>query len=221
MTDFLEQAETVAVEMRKVVMTDLKPRVESLIKTPWSKVLAQVSDFEKSLEKNNAWRVEDLQGAMHLKTACTILAVYRILEALFESKQSLLDILKQMIDSVAFSEGGEAFLVSRFGLDPENPDTAWEKLLTNFLKNGVEEYGAAWHYEQGIKDDRRFFVNIRKCGFKDFFMDNGAREVLYLLCAVDYIWADALEKYNIKFSRPTTLSEGSEACRFQFFKEKN
>jgi len=27
-----------------------------------------------------------------------------------------------------------------------------------------------------------------------------------------------LKKYNIQFERPTTLSEGSDACRFKFFK---
>ena len=45
-----------------------------------------------------------------------------------------------------------------------------------------------------------------------------AREDLYLLCATDYIWGDALEKYGIRFERPTTLSEGSDACRFQLFR---
>ena len=28
----------------------------------------------------------------------------------------------------------------------------------------------------------------------------------------------AIEEYGIRLERPTTLSEGSDACRFQFFK---
>jgi hypothetical protein len=218
MADFLEQIEPIAIEMRKVVMDDLKARAAHRIDTPWPKISELIRDFELSVEKNNAWRVEDEKGAVHLKVGCTILAIYRTLGPLFESQQELLDIIKQMIDQVAFSGGGEAFLINRFGLDPRNPSNAWDHLCSNFLRNGQEEYGVSWQYEQGIKDHKRFFINIRKCGFKDFFIENGAREVLYLLCAADYVWADALEKYNIKFLRPTTLSEGSDACRFQFFK---
>jgi len=218
MANLLEQVEPIAIEMRKVVMDDLKPRVTHLIDKPWAEISQQIRDFEQSLEKNNAWRVEDEKGAIHLKTGCTILAIYRSLEPLFEDKQELLDIIKAMVDSVAFREGAETFLSSRLGINPQDPLKAWDQLCSNFLRHGQEEYGAAWIYEQGIKDNNRFFVNIRKCGFADFFLENGAREVLYLLCAVDYIWADALEKYDIKFLRPTTLSEGGDACRFQFFK---
>ena len=60
--------------------------------------------------------------------------------------------------------------------------------------------------------------NITKCGLADFFIGQDAREVLYIFCAADYVWADALEKYGIRFERPAILAEGSEACRFQFFK---
>jgi hypothetical protein len=73
-------------------------------------------------------------------------------------------------------------------------------------------------FEKGIKDQRRFFVNVRKCGFADVLLDHGARDLLYTLCATDYTWGDGLGKYNIRFERPTTISEGSDACRFQFFK---
>ena len=69
-----------------------------------------------------------------------------------------------------------------------------------------------------MRDERRFFINVRKCLFADFFLAHDARAVLYQLCATDYAWGDALGEYNIRFERPTTLSEGSDACRFQFFK---
>ncbi|MFO7963071.1 MAG: L-2-amino-thiazoline-4-carboxylic acid hydrolase [Desulfobacterales bacterium] len=218
MENFLEKVEPFAIEIRKSVMNDLKPRVAHLVDAGWPEVIQAVRDYEISLEKTNAWRVEDEKGAIHLKTGCTILAVYRALEPYFEDKQKLLDVMKEMIDQVAFGEGGENHLINRYGLDPHNPSEAWDRFCSSFLRIGQEEYGASWVYEQGIRDHKRFFINIRKCGFKDFFIENGAREVLYLLCSVDYIWADALEKYNITFLRPTTLSEGSDACRFQFFK---
>jgi hypothetical protein len=85
-------------------------------------------------------------------------------------------------------------------------------------KRGEAQFGAPWVYEQGIRDRKRCFVNVRKCGFADFFLDNDAREILYILCGMDYVWADALmEKYGIRLKRPTILAEGCEACRFQLF----
>lgn len=221
MADYFDQVEPIAVEMRKAIMNDLEQRVMHLVDIPWPEISSAVRDLELSFEKTNGWRVTDVQGAMHLKTGCTLLAVYRALSPLFENTRDLLDIIKQMIDSLAFREGGEAFLINRFGIDPQDPLKVWDRICSNFLRQGQEEYGASWVYEQGIRDKRRFFVNVRKCGFKDFFIENGARELLYLLCAVDYIWADALEKYDITFLRPTTLSEGSDACRFQFFKKEH
>jgi len=144
--------------------------------------------------------------------------MYRTLQPRFEDHQQLLDILKSVIDEFAFRGGMEAFLLRRFGISPDAPAEAWDQLRANFLKRGREQYGSGWVMEQGIRDERRYFVNIRKCGFADFFLGNGAREVLYLLCATDYIWGDALAEYGMRLERPTALSEGGDACRIQFFK---
>ena len=120
--------------------------------------------------------------------------------------------------SIFFVEGLEAYLLKRFGISTGTPEEAWNQVCANFKKRGEKQFGNAWIYEQGIKDHKRCFVNVRKCGFADFFLDNGAPEVLNLLCVLDYVWADALEDFGIRFERPTTLAEGSDACRFQFFK---
>jgi hypothetical protein len=68
MKNFLEQVEPIAIDMRKAVINDLKLRVAHLIDTQWPEILKLIRDFEVSLEKNNAWRVEDEKGARHLKT---------------------------------------------------------------------------------------------------------------------------------------------------------
>ena len=149
-----------------------------------------------------------------------MLAVHRTLLPHFEQKQALLSHMKAVIDRINFQGGMDAFLLEHFGISPEAPEDAWDQICANFIPKGRERYGSGWVVEQGMRDDRRCFFNFHKCGFADFFLDNDAREVLYLVCATDYIWGDALEKYGIRFERPTTLSEGADACRFQLFRTK-
>jgi hypothetical protein len=218
MSELLDKVEPIAAGMRKEVLAHLETRLTPLLDETWPELEREISDLTGVLERSNAWRAEDEPGAIYLKVGCLLLAVYRALQPRFEERGELLDVLKSVIDEIAFRGGMEEFLRSRLGISPDAPAEAWDRLCANFLAWGREQYGSGWVQEQGIRDARRYFVNIRKCGFADFFLDNGAREVLYLLCATDYVWGDALEDYGIRFERPTTLSEGSDACRFQFFK---
>lgn len=218
MSELLEKVEPIAAAMRKEVLSDLETRLTPLLDKPWSELSREIAGVAGALEQSNAWRVQDEPGAIYLKMGCLLLAVYRALEPLFGDHQELLDVMKFVIDKVAFRGGMEAFLLDRFGISPDAPAEAWDQLRARFLERGRERYGSSWIQEPGIRDERRYFVNVRKCGFADFLLDNGARELLYLLCATDYAWGDALEEYGIRIERPTTLSEGSDACRFQFFK---
>jgi hypothetical protein len=186
MSDLLEQIEPIAAEMRKELMNKLGSRITALVDRPWSELAQEIAERERALEITNAWRVLDQQSARILKLSCLLLAMYQTLLPLFEDRQELLDILKTVIDAAVFREGMEAFLLGRFGISSDDsPEVAWDRICKNFVKNGQERYGRAWLYEQGIRDQKRFFVNICQCGFADFFLKHGAREVLYLLCAAD------------------------------------
>lgn len=218
MPGFMEQVEPLVSEMRKMVLDQLEQRLCSLIEEPWSELTEEITHLGQALEKVNAWRIQDQQGAIYLKISCALLAVYRTLEHRIGNKDKLLDALREIITAVYIGESMDAFLSEHFGIFPDAPDRPWDTLCENYIPKARERFGSAWVYEQGIKDQKRFFVNIRKCGFADFLLAQGARDLLYVLCATDYTWADGLEKYKIRFDRPTTLSEGSDACRFQFFK---
>ncbi len=221
MADLLKEMEPMAVPMRSQVLDELGQRVEPLVAAPWEELRDEIGRLDSVLQEANAWRVMDSPGAVQVKVACTVLAIYRTLLPHFEEKQILLDQIKAVINVINFQGGMDAFLLGHFGISPDSPDEAWDRLCTNFIPMGRQRYGSAWVVEQGIRDERRCFFNFRKCGFADFFLDNDAREVLYLLCATDYIWGDALEKkYGIRFERPTILAEGADACRFQLFKVK-
>ena len=220
MPNLLEESEPMVVEMRKKILEDTGQQITHLADRPWEEISSEISNLAWVLEQANSWRAIDKQSAVFLKISSLALAVYRTLSPLFNDNEELLDTLQSTLKAVFFSEGSEAYLIKRFGISPDLPEEAWLQVCANFKKRGEKQFGKAWTYEQGVKDHKRCFVNVRKCGFADFFMDNGAPEVLNLLCVLDYVWADALEDYEIRFERPTILAEGSDACRFQFFKVK-
>ncbi len=221
MSEQLAEVEPLAVELRNQVLDDLGRRVYPRRKRSWVGLRQEILRLDPVLQEANAWRAADQQGALYLKVSCTLLAIYRTLVPLFEDRQELLGIMKEVIDEANFRGGMDAFLLGHFGISPDAPEDAWNQICTNYIRKGRERFGATWIIvEQGIKDHRRCFFNYPSCGFADFFLDQGAREVIYLICATDYTWGDALENYGIRFERPTTLSEGADACRFQLFKTR-
>ena len=220
MSDFLERIEPMAREVIAKVMDQLRARVEPVSGEEWPAIVREIEAGEQTLVQANAWRAKDLQGAISLRVSCLVLAAYRALKGRFDDHEALLGLLRRWLVDVNFREGTAAFLLEHFSISPENPDKAWESLCDGYLARSRARYGQGWVFEQGMRDDRRFFINIRECAFADFFLAHDARDVLYLLCVNDYIWGDALEAYHIRFERPTALSEGSDACRFQFFKMK-
>jgi hypothetical protein len=221
MSESFDDVEPLAEAMREQVLDEIGKRIAPLVAASWEELRPRVRRLDASLQEANAWRAEDPSGALLLKAACTLLALYRTLSPCLEEKQELLDALKAVIDKMNFQGGMDLFLLDHFGITPDDTsEDAWNHLCSNFIPKGRERFGRAWVVEQGIKDERRCFFNFRKCGFADFFLENNARDLLYLLCATDYIWGDALEKYGIRFERPTALSEGADACRFQLFRMK-
>ena len=220
MSNLLDEIEPMVVQMRNKILEGVGQQITHLVDRPWEEISSEISNLARALEQANAWRAIDQQSTMFLKMSSLVLAVYRTLSPLFTDNKELLDNLQSILKTIFFAEGLEAYLLKRFGISPGSPEEAWNQVCVNFKKRGEEQFGNAWTYEQGIKDHKRCFVNVRKCGFADFFLDNGAPEVLNLLCVLDYVWADALEDFGIRFERPTTLAEGSDACRFQFFKVK-
>ncbi len=219
MRNLMEEVEPLAAGMRTLVLDDLGRRVSSVVGPSWEGLREEIQRLDRALQQAEAWRAEDLEGAFFLKISCALLAIHRTLSPHFEKPRELLDRIREVIDAVHFAQGMEAFLEERIGIPPgATPEQAWEGLCSNFIPRGQAQYGRGWVVEEGIRDEKRFFCNFTRCGFADFFLAHNAREVLYLLCASDYRWTDALGRYGIRFERPTTLSEGADACRFQFFR---
>ena len=218
--ELLDQVEPVSAKMREGILQALKSNLPGDIQEKFDSIEPVIREQAASIEKANAYRSIDMPSAGFVKMTCTLLALYRVLIPEFEERGELLDVIHDTMQSVLFAEGMDAYLFKRFGISKNKPEEAWDMICRNFKKRGEEQFGELWSYEQGIKDAKRCFVNVRKCGFSDFLLANNARELAYVTCVLDFDWGDALEAYGIRLERPTILAEGSDACRFQFFKEQ-
>jgi hypothetical protein len=110
------------------------------------------------------------------------------------------------------------YIKKRFDVDGDYPDRAFERIAANFVTRGRARFGAGFTYEQDVQTDTHSFINVTRCFFLDFFTASGAPELTTVLCLLDTLWADELVAgpYNVTFERPTIMSRGDDACRFQF-----
>jgi len=217
MSDSQEQLEPVLSLMRERFIESSESKISSLVASQWPEVAQRILNLSGTLADLNMWRVEDQQGSIFLNIGCMFLSTYRTMEPYFEHKNKLLDVLRDIIVRVYIGDK-ETFLKENFGISHDAPDEVWDRFCENFIPLARKKQGRGWILEYGIRDHKRFFVNVRKCVFAEFLLAEGARDLLYQFCSMDYAAADELEKYGIRFSRPTMLSEGSNLCRLQYFR---
>jgi len=203
--------------MRERFIESSESRISSLVSSQWPEVAQNILKLGEILATLNTWRVEDEQGSIFLNIGCMFLSTYRTMGPYFEHKNKLLDVLRDIIVQVYVGDK-ETFLKENFGISRDAPDEAWDRFCENFVPLARGKQGRGWIIEYGIRDHTRFFVNVRKCLFAEFLLAEGARDLLYQFCSMDYAAADELEKYGIRFSRPTMLSEGGNLCRLQYFR---
>jgi len=160
----------------------------------------------------------DPPGEQWLRTSSIVLAAYQALKQLAAGPRLLAIFHDAMAGPFRVQISG--YLESRFGISPGAPEEAFSRISENFQKRGEQRFGSAFRYATTAQDGSRNFVNIERCFFNDFFRANDAKEVISLFCALDKVWAEALEqpRYGVRFERPTTLANGDDACRFQFRK---
>lgn len=150
--------------------------------------------------------------------ASFILACYRELLLVGIDPSECLSTIGRIMEDIR-KPNVKTHLKNRFGLTLSETEDAFETVSANFKHIGEKMYGKSFIYEQDVQNSECNFVNIRKCFFHDFFAANNAPELNPLFCALDFIWAEKLEKScGVYFRRPTLLSMGEDMCRFQFFR---
>ena len=145
-----------------------------------------------------------------------ILIAYRTLKPLLGSERSIALIHRRL--EQRFKKDLPGYVAHRFGITPDAPQSAFDRIAENYLPLGQQLFGSGFNYVQAVQDTDRSFTHINKCFFNDFFRQHGAPELTSIFCALDSLWIGELHqpKYRVRFERPTTLARGDDACRFQF-----
>lgn len=165
----------------------------------------------------NRDRATDEVSKRNLLACSLLLATFHELRNHLGEGPRALDLLRDILMEL-FQPGIRDYIRQRFDVDPDRPGEAFERVAANFLERGKSGFGAGFTYEQEVQTEHQSFVNVTHCFFLDFFRANGAPEFAPVLCALDTVWADELNRgaYNVSFDRPTMMSRGGDKCRFQF-----
>jgi hypothetical protein len=182
----------------------------------WDRVERAASARVEEIIGSCRHMVQDAPSEQWLRTCATVLATYQELKPFVDGPR----LVSLFLDAMAapFRQRVTSYLESRFGILDDAPEEAFARISENFQRRGEQRFGLAFRYATDIRDHERNFVNIERCFFNEFFRANGAPEVTSIFCALDKVWAEALEqpRYGVRFERPTTLAGGADACRFQF-----
>lgn len=182
-----------------------------------AEILSDVKRDMQALCDRNRHLIVDDASAKYLVISAAVLASYR---ALSSSGQG--DFIEKMRGQISryFRTGIRVYIKSRFDVDYDRPEEAYGKVTDNFIPRGEKFLGDAFTYGEESSTGEKTIYSVSKCFFLDFFRQNGAPEVTKVMCALDTVWADEFNEgaYNLRFSRPTLMSDGADMCRFRFDK---
>jgi len=197
-----EKIETAPTGNAASEMSELRGRIEARV----GPIVAQNQD-----------RASDEVSKRNLLFTSLLLATYHELREQLGEGPLAVDLLRD-ITMELFRPRIRDYIRQRFDVDPDRPGEAFQRVAANFLERGKNGFGAGFSYEQEVQTERRSFVNVAKCLFLDFLRANNAPELTPVVCALDTVWADELNRgpYNLSFERPTLMSRGDDKCRFQF-----
>jgi hypothetical protein len=167
---------------------------------------------QAALEKQHASWVVDEPGKFHLRFMSLLLAGYRILQGVLTKDDALI-----LLKKAAIEPSRQDILQGvRYALNYA-PDPM--KVLTDASKEREEEFfGQTFAFERIQDDNHAYLLHVNGCFYHRFSVENNVPELMQILCAWDWSWADAIqpEKDGFKFELPTTLGLGGDVCRFYF-----
>lgn len=167
----------------------------------------------------NTHRIQHPPDRFHLAWASLLMAAYQVLLPVIDSPQQTMELIGAAFQ-VPFRKLTRASLLVRYGALPFTPGSAFSKLARNFKSKGERFMGPSFTYEQAVLTDQQSFVNVRRCFFNEVLTANGLPQLTRLLCPLDTILMDELNKpqYGLRFERPTAIGLGDDLCRFHITK---
>ncbi len=184
---------------------------------PGEKVESICTAVPKEVEKiftSNTKRILDKPGQRDILMASYVLASYCIARQHIDD----VDLVKQVVGN-AFCSYGQTWvkMMTRLSLFFSRDKM---KTMVDYNKKAALKHGKNTVFEEEGDGILFHSINVKQCGYHEFFKANGAPELTKLLCPWDNNWADEIkpDKHGIEFSRPTTIAKGDDMCRFQFRK---
>ena len=172
-------------------------------------LLARVRERQRELELDGAAELPDAPARYNRRYTSAILAAYQVLPG----GPALVELLTR-----AFVEpmGAAVTAGTRAMLDAAGDPFA--AMVAVARAREVADFGAEFGFEHPADDGERFFADMRRCGYHEYFRRHGAAELTPVLCAFDANWIGAIdpERHGFTFSRETTIGLGGSACPFHF-----
>jgi hypothetical protein len=104
-----------------------------------------------------------------------------------------------------------------FALDPVGFLSRW-----SLVRLSQRSYGTSMEFAEEKTDDTVVLV-VRRCAFHQFFVDHGEPALTPVLCMLDRVWMDILDRSSrpVRTERPSTISTGGDSCRFRFIRDQD
>ena len=159
----------------------------------------------------------DRRARLVLTLCSLILASYRELLILTGDKQRTEEIVGK---TLFITNQGPGKLMAKALLLPSRDPL---KFFSRFSVKKISEltYGKSMGFTQEKTSDSLSLI-VTRCAFHQFFIDHGEPQLTKLLCLWDRNWMDPINNSRrpVRIERPTTISTGSDVCRFRFVRDE-
>jgi len=159
-------------------------------------------------------RLPDKQAYMVQGACCMVLAAYRILKDQSQDQQQAFALVRAAFQRTYRGMG--KFMMRPllwFSRDPVKTLTSSDRTM----KWSRRMYGVSMGFAQEADADSYTLV-VNRCAFHQFFVDHDEATLTPLICEWDRNWMDVVDASTrpVRTERPTTISTGSQTCRFRF-----
>jgi len=177
-------------------------------------VKEKISSRATLIFEGNLYHVADETAQFHTLLMSYVLASIQVITEQHNEK-----VAKTFVKET-FSEIGEFWVAISFKVGMFLSPNKFDFIIKNCGDGIKDYYGLGFDIEVNTDRKNYLLTRVTKCGFHEFFKNNGRPELTTLLCERDNIWSNLLKnnKY-IDFDRPSTIASGNKTCDFIFNKK--
>lgn len=170
-----------------------------------------------ALLNEQAHLIVDEAARSNLRLATLVLVVYRALQSTL-AQQELIQAIQQ-----AFCEPYRQEMLA--GVQASLEQTADPLSLIAQVSRDKEQYvyGPSFTFQRLQDDQFAYLVNVKRCLWHTFFVQQGTPELTPVFCAFDLNWIEAVNpaQHGFRIERPTALGWGHDQCRFWHIRTQN